>query len=76
VTRRRPGRVDGPERRGPERPGPDYPAEWDDEPLDDGLVSVEAHDDEHPVWVEGCDACVDRASWIEAQHVTKPPDHG
>lgn len=55
---------------GPERPGPDYPPEWDDEPVDlyDG---EDDHDDAHPVWVEGCPACVDRAEAIEQQR--RPP---
>lgn len=49
-----------PERAGPERPGPEYPREWDTEPDDQ-----DEHDAWHPTWVEGCDACVDRAAWLE-----------
>lgn len=25
------------------------------------------HDQFHPVWIEGCDGCVDRAEWLEQQ---------
>lgn len=49
---------------GPERPGPDYPPEWDTEP-----DPRDEHDAWHPVWVEGCDGCVDRADELEQQRL-------
>jgi hypothetical protein len=52
------------EGRGPERPGPDYPPEWDTEPIDEPDPRDE-HDQWHPVWVEGCDGCIDRADYLE-----------
>lgn len=55
--------MSAPERPGPERPGPDYPAEWDDEP--DEADEADEHDAWHPVWIEGCDACVDRARHLD-----------
>ena len=54
---------------GPERPGPDYPPEWDAEPIDDGPDPRDEHDTWHPVWVEGCDGCIDRADEREQQRL-------
>jgi hypothetical protein len=32
------------------------------------------HDAWHPHWIEGCDACIDRADRLEERHLEAVPD--
>jgi hypothetical protein len=46
---------------------PDEPSEPDDYDED------AEHDAWHPHWIEGCDACIDRANQLEERHLEAVP---